>query len=175
MIFQENFNDVCRFHTYHATCFDKVIGTECKVKNFYEKCELFKKEHGLENLYFSKLVYIEANDYMMFDVWYEVSDLYLTYLEANNSLPEGVTVDRYIIKEEYLYNSQKYNLFQSATISAMRQQVEPEIVGGHKLYKSSAYLGLTEKIKLSSHSNGLPSMIVERIPMTYDDLIDKKF
>ena len=113
---------------------------------------------------------MDDNDYMTLEVWYEISDLYLTYLEANDLLPKGIVVEKYLIKEGYLYNSQMYQRFMNSITSAMRQQVEPEIVCGCKLYGFDVYRRRTEIIKLSDSSRGLPSMIVERIPMTYDEL-----
>ena len=111
---------------------------------------------------------------MILDVWYEISDIYLTYLEANDRLPEGIVVERSIIKEKYPGNSAMYQNFMIAISSAMTQQVEPEIVCGQKLYKPAAYRGRTEIIKLSNSSNSLPCMIIDRTPMIYDELKNLK-
>ena len=168
MLFQEKFNEVCNF----PDCFEKFDdfekAIETRIRNFNEEYEIFKKEHGLENLYFSRLEHIETIDHVITEVWYSISDLYLTYLEANDILPEGAIVERYFIKEQYLYNTEKEWLFRDSIFSAQDQQTTPKIVNGGKVYDK--WEGLTERIKLSNPSNGLPGMIVERIPMTYDDL-----
>ena len=168
MLFQEKFNEVCKFPDYYVDCFEDVADIEWKVKNFNEAYPDFKKEHGLENLYFSTVICFENKGDMIIEVWYEISDLYLTYLEANDSLPEGALVERYLIKEQYLLNTDKEWLFRDSIFSAQDQQTTPKIVNGCKVYDT--WEGLTERIKLSNPSNGLPGMIVERIPMTYDDL-----
>lgn len=168
MLFHEKFKEVCKFPDYYVDCFENVADIEWKVKNFTEEYPDFKKEHGLENLYFSRLEHIETIDHVITEVWYSISDLYLTYLEANDILPEGAIVERYLIKEQYLYNTEKEWLFRDSIFSAQDQQTTPKIVNGSKVYDK--WEGLTERIKLSNSSNGLPGMIVERIPMTYDDL-----
>lgn len=168
MLFQEKFNEVCKFPDYYVDCFDNVADIEWKVKKFTEEYPNFKKEHGLENLYFSTIIRFESKGDMIVEVWYEISDLYLTYLEANDSLPEGALVERYFLKEQYIRNTYKEWLFRDSIFLAQEQQTTPKIVNGGKVYDK--WEGLTERIKLSEPLNGLPGMIVERIPMTYDEL-----
>lgn len=167
MLFQEKVNEM--FKVFDCLDdFNKIVDE--KAGSFNELYAIFKKDHNLENLYFSKLISTGGDDYITLEVWYEISDLYLTYLEANDRLPKGIIVERALIKEEYLYNAQMYQRFMTSMVSAMEQQVEPEIVCGRKLYGFDAYKRRTEIIKLSNSLNELPDMIVERIPMSYDDL-----
>lgn len=168
MLFQEKFNEVCKFPDYYVDCLENVLDIEWKTKNFTEAYPGFKKEHGLENLYFSTVVRMETKGDMIIEVWYEISDLYLTYLEANDCLPQGAQVERNLIKEQYLRNTHKEWLFRDSMFLAQDQQTTPKIVNGRKVY--DRWEGLTERIKLSNSSDGLPGMIVERIPMTYDNL-----
>ena len=168
-MFDEKFNEVCKFSDPNFEDLDDFNKEIFKgIKKFNEEYEIFKKEHGLENLYFSRLERFVVIDPMIFEVWYSISDLYLSYLEANDILPEGVVVERYLIKEQYLYNTEKEWLFRDSIFLAQDQQTIPKIVNGSTVY--GAWEGLTERIKLSNPSNGLPGMIVERIPMTYNDL-----
>ena len=170
MQFQENFNEICEFPDYSEGFSDADKEYEESVRKFNQEYESFKKEHGLENLYFSTLEHIENINHAITEVWYSISDLYLTYLEANDILPKGAIVERYLIKEQYLYNTEKEWLFRDSIFLAMDQQATPKIVDGGKVYDSNACIGLTERIKLSNPTNGLPGMIIERSPMTYDDL-----
>lgn len=170
MKFQEKFNEVCAFPDYFGS-FDEIQkALETEIRTFNKEYDAFKKEHGLENLYFSRVAHIESKTSMITEVWFEISDLYLTYLEANNCLPKGALVERYLIKEQYLYNTQKEWLFRDSMFEAVNQQEAPKEMKGIKVYRSSLWEGLTERIKMSNPTNGLPAMIIERIPMTYDDL-----
>lgn len=172
MQFQEKFNEVCKFSDPNFEDLDDFDKEVFKgIKKFNEEYKIFKKEHGLENLYFSRVERVEYRDSMIADVWYSISDLYLTYLEANNILPQGVKVERYLIKEQYLYNTEKEWLFRDSIHSAQDKQTTPKIINGSVVYDT--WEGLTERIKLSDPYNGLPGMIIDRIPMTYDDLIEK--
>ena len=171
MLLQEKVNEIFKFID-SLDDFNKMV--EEKAENFNEAYEFFKKEHNLENLYFSKLISMDRDDYVFLEVRYEISDLYLTYLEANHRLPKDVVVERFIIKEEIEYDSLTYEKFMTSIVSAMRQQVEPDIVCGKKLYSFEAYLSRTELIKLSSPSDGLPDMIIDRTPMTYEELKNLK-
>ena len=173
MQFKEKFNEVCKFPDSLEVVddFDKEI--EMRIRTFNEEYAVFKKEHGLENMYFSRVTHIEHKNHMIAEVWYSISDLYLTYLEANNCLPEGAMIETYLLKEQYLYNTEKEWLFRDSIFLAQDQQTTPQIVDGVKVYNT--WEGLTERIKLSNPSNGLPGMIIDRIPMTYADLKNLKF
>ena len=170
MQFDKKFNNVCEFPDPIDYVGGAVEDLEKKAREFYKEYELFKKEHGLENQYFSTVIHIGTPGSMITEVYYEISDLYLTYLEANDRLPEGVVVERYLLKEQYFYNTPKEWLFRDSMFLAMHQQSEPEMVGNAKKYKSSGFVGVTERIKLSNPSNGLPGMIIDRVLMTYDEL-----
>ena len=137
MQFQENFNKICEFPDYFESFSDADKEYEESVRKFNQEYESFKKEHGLENLYFSRLEHIKTIDYAITEVWYSISDLYLTYLEANDILPEGAIVERYLIKEQYLYNTEKEWLFRDSIFSAMDQQATPKIVDEGKVYDSA--------------------------------------
>ena len=176
MKFNEKFNEVCKFSDPN---FEDLPDLEKeyykKVKSFHEQYDVFKKEHGLENMYFSTIKYVSCKDHMLTEVWYSISDLYLTYLEANDILPRGIYAERYLIKEQYLYNTEKEWLFSDSMFSAANTQRNCEERNGCTVISSSMFEGITERIKLSNPSNGLPGMIVERIPMTYDDLKNLNF
>lgn len=173
MHFEKNFNKTCDFPDYIENLPDTLKKVEKDMKKFNEEYVKFRKKHGLENMYFSKIEHIDNGKDFIIEVWYSISDLYLTYLEANDILPKGAMVERFLIKEQYLYNTEKEWLFRDSIFLAMDQQRTPEIINGGKVYNSSAWIGLTERIMFSDPSNGLPGMIIDRIPMTYEDLIEK--
>ena len=117
---------------------------------------------------------MECKNHMITDVYYAISDLYLTYLEANDLLPEGVSIETYLIKEQYFYNTPKEWIFRDSMFAALEQQEKCLKKENYTTYKSSSFEGVTERIRISNPSNGLPGMIVERIPMTYEELIEKR-
>lgn len=173
MMFQEKFNEVCTFPDYFES-FDEIQkAIETRIRSFNEEYEIFKRDHGIENMYFSRIEHIETVDNYITKVYYSATDLYLTYLEANNLLPQGAIVETFLIEENYLYNTPQEWKFKDSMRLALEQK--DKIIRKNKVdvYSPSMFEGVTERIKLSAHSNGLPGMIVERIPMTYDDLIDK--
>ncbi len=174
MQFQENFNKICEFPNYFENYSDADKEYEENVRKFNQEYEVFKKEHGLENLYFSIIRQLEYPADYVKEVYYEVTDLYLTYLEANNMLPRGAVNESFIIKDTYIYNTQKEVYFRYGMYEAIEQQKKATNKGNYNVYHSSSFIGLTERIKISSPSNGLPISIIDRIPMTYEDLIDPK-
>ena len=165
MLFKENFNDVCDFIDYHEELDDGFDDIDYEIFRFYAEYEKFKKEHDLENKYFSRIVNIKDDVENIMEVWYEVSDLYLTYLEANGDLPEGVCVKRHLLKESYLHGSEQEHMLIDALLSLM-SQVTPD----RKVYGLSKWIGCTERILISNPSDGLSGEIVNRIPMTYEEL-----
>ena len=165
MLFKENFNKVCDFIDYHEELDDGVGDIDLELIRFYAEYEEFKKEHDLENKYFSRIVNIKDDVENIIEVWYEVSDLYLTYLEANNDLPEGVYVKRHLLKECYLHGSEQEHMLIDALLSLM-SQVAPEL----NVCGLSRWIGCTERILISNPSEGLSGEIVNRIPMTYEEL-----
>ena len=175
MKFYKNFKNVCKFSDPNFEDLDdlsKKIFTE--IKNFNESYEIFKQEHDIQNLYFSRVVHVERQNHMITDVYYMISDLYLTYLDANGLLPEGVEIEAFLIKEQYFYNTKKEWAFRDSMFEALEQQNNCLKKENHTVYKSNSFEGVTERIKLSNPSNGLPGMIVERIPMMYEELVEKK-
>lgn len=173
MKFEERFNEICKFSDpdfNDLDDFNKEIFTS--VKNFNEAYESFKKEHGLENLYFSRVVHIEYPSNMITEVYYVITDLYLTFLDVNGILPKGerAVIETFLLKEQYLYNTEKEWLFRDSMFAALEQQDKYLNQGDCKVFKSSSFVGVTERIKLSNPSNGLPGMIIDRIPMLEEDL-----
>ena len=173
MQFEEKFNEVGMFPDYFEEFNDFNKKIETKIRNFNEEYRTFQKTHGLENLYFSKVVHIDTPHEFIIEVYYEIRDLYLSYLEANNRLPDGAIIETLLIKEQYLDNTQKEWNFRDSMFEAIEQQVGSERHGHYTTYHTSMFVGRTERIKLSDPCNGLPGMIIERIPMTYDDMIEK--
>ena len=167
---QRNNNKACELEKYITSFNEMQKSAEADGEDFKKAYDRFKKEYGLDNLYFSRLVHFVNDDYMFLDVWYSISDMFLTYLNANDILPESVSLERYTIKESYFYESQEYKMFQDSTSLAMVQQVEPEIICGRALYRPESLLGLTEIIKLSSTANIDSGVIIGRIPMAFNDL-----
>ena len=86
MQFDKKFNDVCEFPDPIEVMDGSIEDTDTRHREFNEECEAFKKEHGLENQYFSQIYNIYDTEDMFFEVVYKVSDLYLTYLEAKDRL-----------------------------------------------------------------------------------------
>lgn len=172
MKLKKQFKQVCNFPDYYVDCSDKVTEAEWEVKRFNDEYECFKKNHNLENLYFSRVIRVEAITSQITEVYYEITDLYLTYLQANNCLPQGAIVETHIIKETYLFNTQKEWMFRDSMLAAVEQQDACLKESNYSVRSSSMFEGVTERIKLSNPSNGLPGMIVDRIPMVYDELID---
>ena len=170
MQLDKKYKDVCSFLDPIELMDGELEIIEEKVREFNKEYEIFKKKHGLENQYFSEVVHVETPNFMITEVYYIISDLYLTYLEANNRLPEGAVVERYFLKEQYLYNTPKEWLFRESIFLAMDQQSKPQAVGKAKKHENNGIIGLTERIKLSNPSNGLPGMIINRTPMTYKEL-----
>ena len=55
MLFQEKFNEVCKFYDPNIEDLDDFNKEIFKgIKKFNEEYEIFKKEHGLENMFFSR-------------------------------------------------------------------------------------------------------------------------
>ena len=65
-------------------------------------------------------------------------------------------------------------MFRDSMFVAVEQQEACLKENNYRVHRPSMFEGVTERIKLSNPSNGLPGMIVDRIPMTYNDLIDNK-
>ena len=173
MKFEENFNLTCNFPDYTETLPDILKEAERETKQLNEEYDKFKKEHNLENLYFSKVVHVECIDSNIMEVYYAITDLYLTYLDANGMYPEGTTLETFLIKEQYLYNTPKEWLFRDSMLAAIERQDMFKRTGDCKTCNSSMFVGVTERIKLSEPSNGLPGIIIDRVPMTYKDLVEK--
>lgn len=170
MKFQEKFNEVCVFPNYLDQMDEFHVAIERSIMAFNDEYKTFKKEHGLENLYFSSVLSVSNYTDGVTEVAYLLSDLYLTYLEANNCLPDGAMVESFIFKDYYLYNTPNEWMFRDSMIAASNQRSAPKTVGGAKVYRAEDWRGLTERIKLSAPIDGMPSMIIDRLPMTYDDL-----
>ena len=164
------FNDICELKDYVPAFNEMCKYVEASRENFNDIYCRFKKEHGLNNQYFSILVHIDYTNEIYFEVWYSVSDLFLTYLKINDILPESIPLVRHTINQYYFYNDEEYQVFQKAIMAALHQQVEPEIICGKKLYPLSAYVGLTEKILLSDTGSVDSGIIIGRTPITYKDL-----
>ena len=173
MLFEESFNEVCKFPDFYVDYVEDVSDIEWKIKEFAEEYPAFKKEYGLENLYFSRVIHVEHPSDMITEVYYKITDLYLTFLDANGILPmeDGARIETTILKEQYIYNTEKEWLFRDSMRDALKEQGKYLDRGIYKVFSSSLFVGITERIKLSNSSNGLPGMICDRIPMTYDDLI----
>ena len=165
MLFQENFNDVCDFIDYHQELDEGFDDIDLEILRFYAEYEEFKKEYDLENKYFSRIVNIKDDVENIIEVWYEVSDLYLTYLEANGDLPEGIYAKRHLLKESYLHGGEQEQMLIDA-LFFLESQIKPD----QKVYGLSKWIGCTERILISNHSEGLSGEIVNRIPMTYEEL-----
>lgn len=175
MQFDKKINDVCEFPDPIEVMDESIEDTDTRHREFNEECEAFKKEHGLENQYFSQIYNIYDTEDMFFEVVYNVSDLYLTYLEAKDCLPQGFKVERKFITKEYEYGTPESNKFNDAVILAIPQQKTPKIVYGKKLYGFDCWLGITEIIKVSLSVDGSLGRIIDRHPMLYDDLKNLKF
>ena len=169
MKFEGKFNSTCKF----PDDMDILPKAEIEAKQLEKEYKNFRKVHNLENLYFSRVVHIEhINDYIT-EVYYAITDLYLTYLDANGMYPEGTPLETFLIKEQYLYNTHKEWLFRDSMRVAIERQDKLEKTDDFTTYNSSMFVGVTERIKLSDPSNGLPGMIIDRVHMTYEDLIEK--
>lgn len=174
MKFYDNFKNTCKFSAPNFEDLDDFNREIFQgIEAFNEAYEIFKQEHGLQNLYFSEVVHVECKNHMITEVYYAMSDLYLTYLKANSLLPEGVLIETYLIREQYFYNTPKEWSFRDSMFEALENQEKYLKKESHTTYRSSSFEGVTERIRLSNPSNGLPGMIIERIPMTYEDLVDK--
>ena len=170
MQFQEKFNEVCKFPDFAEMLLEIQKKAENNPKQLDGEYEKFRKENGLENLYFSEVEYVESIGTNIIEVYYSIKDLYLTYLDANGMYPEGITLETFLIKEQYIYNTHKEWLFRDSMFAAIERQDKFIQMGKCKKCNSSMFVGVTERIKLSNPTNGLPGMIINRIPMTYDDL-----
>ena len=173
MYFEKKFNKTCGFPNYIEDLPDTLKKAEKNVRKKDEEYAQFRKKHGLENLYFSEIVDVKCFDTSIIEVTYKIQDLYLTYLDANGMYPEGTTFEVLLLREQYLYNTHKEWLFRDSMSAALERQDAFIKMGECRVSNSSMYVGITERIKLSDPSNGLPGMIIDRIPMTYEDLIEK--
>ena len=176
MIFQKRFNELEDFHKYVTPFNEMYKFVVDNGENFNDVYDEFKKEHGLKNLYFSRLADLGYTDDRDVDVCYRISDLFLTYLDTNGILPEGVPLEIYTIHQYFFENDQEYQGFLKSMHEAMlHQEVKPEIVCGKKLYTFRAYIGLTERITLSDTVDASSCTIIERMPLTHKDLKNLNF
>ena len=141
---------------------------------FAEMYDKFKKENNLNNLYFSRVVHINEVTTGIIEVYYVIVDLYLEYLNVNDAFPQWAVYNPFVIKEQYMYNTPMEWLFRDSMVEALERSDKLIRKGNYSIRKSNMYEGVTEIIKLSNPSNGLPGMIVERVPMTREELIDKE-
>ena len=143
-------------------------------KAFYTEYEKFKEEHNLKNMYFSKVVSVHEIDQDIVEVCYIIIDLYLEYLNLVDEYPYGADYKPHVIKEAYLYNTPEEWLFRDSMFEALRKEELTKQNRDYSVFKGSMFEGITEIIRLSDPSNGLPGMIVERTPVTREELKNGK-
>ena len=139
-------------------------------KSFTTEYEKFKKEHGLENMYFSRVESVHEISFGITEVCYSIVDLYLEYLNLIDEYPYGADYETYVIKERYMCNTPSEWRFRDSMFAAREKLKRKKSKKDYSAHTSSMFEGVTEIIKLSNPSNGLPGMIIERIPVTREEL-----
>lgn len=173
MKFEEKFNEICKFdeeESYEPG--SPLYELEMKRIEFEKEYSDFKKAHNLENLYFANIEKFETDGYH-YTITYCCSDLYLTFLQANNLLPRGVGVPCFPFQEVQLHNSYYRSIFDGAMMQALERKGKVERKENYVRYLDDNYKGIDVIIKVEPGVNGMPSQVVDIRPMDYEDLIIK--